>query len=151
MKRLLRGMTVLLAIASLFVLFAATVSANTTVVNGPFAGCTVDANRVVSCPAGYNQLINNPYVATGGIYYACGDVDVRCDTNGNIVAVVNNSFIYGSPYGTVVPLQNVVAVYPDSRYCDGIVYITNEGGNLINRCDNGARVYPVYPDYIYYR
>ncbi len=42
---------------------------------------------------------------------------------------------------------NVVSVTVDNRYCGGIVYIVNEGGNLINRCPDGTRVFPVFPDY----
>jgi hypothetical protein len=37
----------------------------------------------------------------------------------------------------------------DPRYCGGIVNIWNEGGNLIDRCPDGTRVFPVYPDYGY--
>ncbi len=42
---------------------------------------------------------------------------------------------------------NVVSVTPDARYCGGIVYVVNEGGNLIDRCPNGARVFPAFADY----
>ncbi len=48
---------------------------------------------------------------------------------------------YGVASGTVV--QTTV----DPRYCGGIVLIVNEGGNLIDRCPDGTRVYPAFLDY----
>ena len=42
---------------------------------------------------------------------------------------------------------NVVATNIDPRYCGGVVYVVNEGGNLIDRCPDGTRVLPVFPDY----
>lgn len=42
---------------------------------------------------------------------------------------------------------NVVATNLDPRYCGGIVYVVNEGGNLIDRCPDGTRVIPLFPDY----
>jgi hypothetical protein len=42
---------------------------------------------------------------------------------------------------------NIVATNLDPRYCGGVVYVVNEGGNLIDRCPDGTRVVPVFPDY----
>ncbi|MDQ6907336.1 MAG: hypothetical protein M3176_10950 [Chloroflexota bacterium] len=66
-----------------------------------------------------------------------------CVQNG-VYGTVNNGF-YGGGYGAFN--GNVVSVTSDNRYCGGVVYIVNEGGNLIDRCPNGARVFPVFPDY----
>lgn len=41
----------------------------------------------------------------------------------------------------------LVSTYVDPRYCGGIVNIVNEGGNLINRCPDGTRVVPIFPDF----
>ncbi len=42
----------------------------------------------------------------------------------------------------------VVSTYIDPRYCGGVVSIvTDSGGNLINVCPNGQRVFPIFPDF----
>ena len=50
--------------------------------------------------------------------------------------------------GTGFVGNTVVSTYIDPRYCGGVVSIvTDSGGNLINVCPNGQRVFPVFPDF----
>jgi len=75
---------------------------------------------------------------------ACIAINYTTCVQPGSIAPVNNGF-FGGGFGTFN--GNVVSVTTDNRYCGGIVYVVNEGGNLINRCPDGTRVFPVFPDF----
>ena len=128
--------------------------------------CSTDGSAVAIAPAGVRRgLIHWAVLGAAGVIAlilalshsmgASAAAPVTYDTNCiaiNYTTCVPTVGYVAPANGYVAPGYgafngNVVSVNVDPRYCNGIVYVVNEGGNLIDRCPNGARVFPVFPDY----
>lgn len=128
--------------------------------------CSTDGSAVAIAPAGARgRLIHWAVLGAAGVIAlilalshsmaASAAAPVTYDTNCiaiNYTTCVPTVGYIAPANGTIAPgfgafNGNVVNVTVDARYCNGIVYVVNEGGNLIDRCPNGARVFPAFPDF----